>query len=190
VSCHLLRMGKLSDKCALITGAASGIGRATAHLFAREGATVLVTDIHVEGGRAVAEEIGPRAEFLRLDVRDEEQWAAVLSYVTQRFRSLDILVNNAGIIGPASQLTQQDPENCSLREWRAVHEVNLDGVFLGCQHGIRAMKQHGGSIVNISSRSGLVGIPYAAAYASSKAAVRNHTKSGSQNRCLTAGSMI
>jgi NAD(P)-dependent dehydrogenase (short-subunit alcohol dehydrogenase family) len=90
---------------------------------------------------------------------------------------LDVLVNNAGITGFAEGVVPQDPENCSLEGWRRVHEVNLDGVFLGCQHAIRSMKMRGGSIVNVSSRSGLVGIPFAAAYASSKAAVRNHTKS-------------
>jgi NAD(P)-dependent dehydrogenase (short-subunit alcohol dehydrogenase family) len=86
-------------------------------------------------------------------------------------------VNNAGIVGFGGTFGAQDPETCSLSDWRAVHAVNLDGVFLGCKHGIAAMRERGGSIVNVSSRSGLVGIPFATAYASSKAAVRNHTKS-------------
>lgn len=136
-----------------------------------------VTDIDVERGRMVVAEIGSNALFAELDVRDEARWSAVISEVVERFGGLDILVNNAGVLGPPSGFAGQDPENCSLSDWRAVHEVNLDGVFLGCQQGIRAMKHRGGSIVNISSRSGLVGIPFAAAYASSKAAVRNHTKS-------------
>jgi NAD(P)-dependent dehydrogenase (short-subunit alcohol dehydrogenase family) len=170
-------MGRVLGKAALVTGAASGIGRATAQLLAREGAHVAVTDIDVERGQAVATEIGQGAVFWHLDVRDELCWAATMREVQERFGGLDILVNNAGVLGPSSALTHQDPESCSLSDWRAVHEVNLDGVFLGCQHGIRAMKDRGGSIVNISSRSGLVGIPFAAAYASSKAAVRNHTKS-------------
>jgi NAD(P)-dependent dehydrogenase (short-subunit alcohol dehydrogenase family) len=83
-------MGRIFGRCALVTGAASGIGRATARLFALEGATVIVTDINVEGGRAVAEEIGSRAEFMKLDVRDEEQWASVSSEVAERFDGLDI----------------------------------------------------------------------------------------------------
>jgi NADP-dependent 3-hydroxy acid dehydrogenase YdfG len=91
---------------------------------------------------------------------------------------LDILVNNAGVTGFEDGPVAHDPEHASLEAWRAVHAVNLDGVFLGCKHGLRAMRRTGkGSIVNISSRSGLVGIPLAAAYAASKAGVRNHTKS-------------
>jgi 3(or 17)beta-hydroxysteroid dehydrogenase len=170
-------MGRVSGKSALVTGAASGIGRATARLLAHEGARVAVTDIDVERGRTVVAEIGSSALFAELDVRDEARWSAVISEVVERFGGLDIMVNNAGVLGPSSGLAQQDPESCSLSDWRSVHEVNLDGVFLGCRHAIVAMKQRGGSIVNISSRSGLVGIPFAAPYASSKAAVRNHTKS-------------
>ncbi|MDD3800543.1 MAG: SDR family oxidoreductase, partial [Novosphingobium sp.] len=91
---------------------------------------------------------------------------------------LDVLVNNAGITGFETAMRSHDPENASLEDWRAVHATNLDGTFLGCRFAIRAMKSQGtGSIINISSRSGLVGIPGAAAYASSKAAVRNHSKS-------------
>jgi NAD(P)-dependent dehydrogenase (short-subunit alcohol dehydrogenase family) len=90
---------------------------------------------------------------------------------------LDVVVNNAGITGFERSSGPHDPENARLEDWRAVHRTNLDGVFLGCKHAIRAMRTRGGgSIINISSRSGLVGIPGAAAYASSKAAVRNHTK--------------
>ncbi len=170
-------MARVLGKSALVTGAASGIGRATAILLAREGASVAVTDVDVERGQAVAEELGASAFFAELDVRDEQRWTAVIAEVGERFGGLDILVNNAGIIGFGPGFGTQDPETCSLRDWRAVHEVNLDGVFLGCQHGIRAMRQRGGSIVNISSRSGIVGIPFAVAYASSKAAIRNHSKS-------------
>jgi len=91
---------------------------------------------------------------------------------------MDIVVNNAGVTGFEGGPAPHDPEHASLAEWRAVHAVNLDGVFLGCRYAIGAMRAQGaGSIINISSRSGLVGIPFAAAYASSKAAVRNHSKS-------------
>ncbi len=86
-------------------------------------------------------------------------------------------MNNAGVTGFQEGCGQQDPENASLSSWRQVHAVNSDGVFLGCKYAIQTMKQFDdGAIVNISSRSGLVGIPGAAAYAASKAAVRNHTK--------------
>jgi 3(or 17)beta-hydroxysteroid dehydrogenase len=100
-----------------------------------------------------------------------------MQVILNRFMKLDILVNNAGVTGFQEGFGPQDPENASLTSWQKVHAVNTDGVFLGCKYGIQMMKQgDGGAIVNISSRSGLVGIPGAAAYASSKAAVRNHTK--------------
>lgn len=99
-----------------------------------------------------------------------------------QFRRIDVIVNNAGITGCAGPVDStphaHDPENTELSDWRAVNAVNSDGTFLGCRCAMRAMRENGGgSIINISSRSGLVGIPMAAAYASSKAAVRNHTKS-------------
>ena len=90
---------------------------------------------------------------------------------------MEVVVNNAGVTGFEEGIVPHDPENAALEDWRAVHRVNLDGTFLGCRYAIRAMRQKGrGSIINISSRSGMVGIPAAAAYASSKAAIRNHTK--------------
>jgi len=101
----------------------------------------------------------------------------VLAEILSAEGRLDVLVNNAGVTGFEAGSAAHDPENASLADWRAVHEINLDGVFLGCKHAIRAMRPaRTGSIINISSRSGLVGIPGAAAYASSKAAIRNHTK--------------
>ncbi|MCZ0963080.1 SDR family oxidoreductase [Paracoccus benzoatiresistens] len=164
-------MPRLSGKTALVTGAASGIGAAIAKAFADEAAQVIVTDIDVEGGQAVADDIS--GTFVRLDVANEADWTAV----GERFPALDVLVNNAGITGFEGVPAAHDPEHAQLADWRAVHAVNLDGTFLGCRYAIRAMRAKGsGSIINISSRSGLVGIPMAAAYASSKAAVRNHTK--------------
>jgi 3(or 17)beta-hydroxysteroid dehydrogenase len=164
-------MTRLKDKTALITGAARGIGEAIARRFAAEGALVWVTDIN-PSGEAVAASIGGR--FAVLDVRDEAAWDAVMASVG----ALDVLVNNAGITGFEGAPAAHDPEHASLADWRAVHAVNLDGSFLGCRAAIRAMRAAGtGSIINISSRSGIVGIPAAAAYASSKAAVRNHSKS-------------
>ena len=165
-------MSRLEGKTALITGAARGIGEAIARRFAAEGATVWVTDID-PAGQTVAQAVGGR--FALLDVRDEAAWERVMGQVGP----LDILVNNAGITGfEGGHMAPHDPENASLADWRHVHAVNLDGTFLGCRAAIRAMRPKAkGSIINISSRSGIVGIPAAAAYASSKAAVRNHSKS-------------
>lgn len=185
-------MGRLKDKIALVTGAASGIGTAIAQKFSQEGAHVIATDINPEGKKILSNLQGL---FLTLDVREEDQWQSVLNQTIDTYGRLDILVNNAGITGAQKELIPQDPEHASLENWRKVHAINLDGVFLGCKYGIQVMK-HGktGSIINISSRSGLVGVPGLAAYASSKAAVHNHTKSvalfcASQNYTIRCNSI-
>ncbi|HLT45421.1 MAG TPA: glucose 1-dehydrogenase [Luteimonas sp.] len=168
---------RLEGRIALVTGAARGIGEAIARAFAAEGARVYLTDIDEEGGAEAALAIGGHAAFLPLDVRSEDAWRRVTQDILDAHGRLDVVVNNAGITGFEGDAVPHDPEHASLDAWRAVHETNLDGVFLGCKYAIRAMRAGGtGSIINISSRSGLVGIPAAAAYASSKAAVRNHTK--------------
>lgn len=168
---------RLEGKVSLVTGAARGIGLAIAKAFAAEGATVWLTDVDAETGSAEARALGALARFAELDVREEENWARVIGAVLAERGRLDVLVNNAGVTGFEAGAAAHDPEHASLDDWRAVHAVNLDGVFLGCKHAIRAMRPAGtGAIINISSRSGLVGIPGAAAYASSKAAVRNHSK--------------
>jgi NAD(P)-dependent dehydrogenase (short-subunit alcohol dehydrogenase family) len=165
-------MQRLHNKTCVVTGAARGIGLAIARRFHEEGARVIVTDIDETAGRAAAAELGCR--FEALDVREETHWSRLETIVPVA----DVVVNNAGVTGFEDGLKPHDPENVSLAAWRDVHRVNLDGTFLGCRYAIRAMKASGtGSIINISSRSGLVGIPGAAAYASSKAAIRNHTKS-------------
>jgi NAD(P)-dependent dehydrogenase (short-subunit alcohol dehydrogenase family) len=170
-------MPRLREKVALITGAAAGIGEAIARAFVAEGAVAIVTDLRDAPGRAVAESLGPSAEYRHLDVREEQQWSEVIDSVLDRHGRLDVLVNNAGITGFDGDFKPHDPEHTDLEDWRAVLATNLDGTFLGCKHAIRAMRTRGsGSIINISSRSGLVGIAGAAAYAASKAAVRNHTK--------------
>ncbi len=165
-------MTRLTQKTCVVTGAGRGIGAAIAEAFAREGATVVVTDIDLDAAIAVAARIEGHA--LLLDVAREDHWAALAAAWPQ----IDVLVNNAGITGFEAGMVAHNPEHASLEDWRAVHRVNLDGTFLGCRYAIGAMREAGaGSIINMSSRSGMVGIPAAAAYASSKAAIRNHTKS-------------
>ena len=164
-------MPRLNTKICVVTGAARGIGRAIAEHFHNEGAVVILTDIDETAGVETATAIGCR--FERLDVREEADWQRLAEIVPV----VDVLVNNAGVTGFEHGMVAHDPERASLSDWRAVHAVNLDGTFLGCRYAIGAMKAAGtGSIINISSRSGLVGIPLAAAYASSKAAIRNHSK--------------
>lgn len=164
-------MKRLENKCAVITGAARGIGEGIARAFIDEGARVVVTDVDIKLGKALAKDIG--AEFLKLDVQLESDWDALAT----THPNIDILVNNAGVTGFEDGVGPHDPENASLADWRAVHAVNTDGTFLGCRYAIRAMREAAsGAIINISSRSGLVGIPGAAAYAASKAAIRNHSK--------------
>jgi 3(or 17)beta-hydroxysteroid dehydrogenase len=169
-------MSELTGRVALVTGAARGIGLACVTALAARGATVIATDIDDDATAAAA--VQGTVRYEHLDVRCENDWLRCIEGVLAREGRLDVLVNNAGTTGFEDDLGPQDPEHASLDGWRAVHAVNLDGVFLGCKHGIRAMRAAGrGSIVNVSSRSGIVGVPAAAAYASSKAAVRNHTKS-------------
>lgn len=164
-------MNRLAGKTCVVTGAARGIGRAICEAFHAEGAKVVLTDSDEATGKAATHAIG--CTFIPLDVRDEDGWQALASLVP----TADVVVNNAGITGLEDHAGRHDPEHTTLEDWRAVHAVNLDGTFLGCRYAIGAMKQAGkGAIINMSSRSGLVGIPGAAAYASSKAAIRNHSK--------------
>lgn len=168
---------RLEGRIALVTGAARGIGKETARLFLEEGATVFLGDIDEANGEKAAAELGSRAFFLLMDVSREDDWIRVSKIISTKFGRLDVLVNNAGVTGFDPFMGPQDPENATLESWRYVHGVNTDGTFLGCKYGIALMKKSpSASIVNISSRSGIVGIPGAAAYAASKAAIRNHTK--------------
>ncbi len=164
-------MQRLKNKTCVVTGAARGIGRAIAARFLAEGGIVILTDLDIAAGTAAARDLGCR--FEPLDVRAEADWARLAACVPVA----DVVVNNAGITGFEAGMVPHDPEHATLEDWRAVHRVNLDGTFLGCRYAIGAMKAAGaGSIVNIASRSGMVGIPAAAAYAASKAAIRNHSK--------------
>jgi NAD(P)-dependent dehydrogenase (short-subunit alcohol dehydrogenase family) len=164
--------GRLSGKVALITGAGSGLGRAMALLFAREGAKVIATDINEKSAQSVAQEIGDKALFLHQDVTDEARWDSVISEGCAHFGGLDILVNNAGIGGMGSV------ENTSTKDWRRMHEVDLDSVFFGCRAALPALRQSkSASIINISSIAGILADGNMASYCSSKAAVRHLTKS-------------
>lgn len=171
-------MSRLQGKTALVSGAARGIGAAIATAFVQNGAFVYLTDIDDAGGQSTAASLGPLASYFHLDVRQESDWEGAMARILSERGALHVVVNNAGISGFEDGFPAHDPEHASLQDWHAVHRTNLDGVFLGCKHAIQAMRRSAaaGSIINISSRSGLVGIPGAAAYASSKAAVRNHTK--------------
>jgi NAD(P)-dependent dehydrogenase (short-subunit alcohol dehydrogenase family) len=165
-------MTKLDNLLCVVTGGARGIGKAVCEAFLAEGARVVLTDSDEEAGRKAALDLG--CEWHLLDVSSEAGWDAL----AEAFPAVDVLVNNAGITGFEDGPAAHDPENASLAEWHRVHAVNTDGCFLGCRYALRAMKAKGtGSIINMSSRSGLVGIPGAAAYAASKAAMRNHSKS-------------
>lgn len=168
-------MDRVKGKIALITGASRGIGAKTAEVLAVEGAIVIVTDILDDLGAKVAKNIS--GEYFHLDVSSEDEWNSLEKHIKNKYGKLDIIFNNAGITGLNEDLGPQDPENATLESWQHLHKINLDSVFLGCRMAIRLMKEKGGSIINMSSRSGVVGVPGAAAYASTKAAIRNHTKS-------------
>jgi NAD(P)-dependent dehydrogenase (short-subunit alcohol dehydrogenase family) len=165
-------MNRVKDKIALITGGASGIGRATAKLLAAEGASVAVSDIDFDGAQATADDIGGSAIALKHDVTDAASWENVLAETDDRLGGLHILVNCAGIVSLGTV------EETTLEEWRRVHAVDLDSVFLGCKFAVPLIARHGGgSIVNLSSISGIVASHNLAAYNSAKAGVRHLTKS-------------
>lgn len=169
----------VKNKIALVTGAAKGIGAATASMLAENGATVIVTDISAQEGQAVVDNIvanGGAAVFMALDVTQEEQWQKVINDVVEQQGGLDILVNNAGMVIHNGLL------DISLQEWRRVHEVNLESVFLGTKHAVDVMRPggisgRGGSIINLSSVGGMIGASDMSSYCSAKGGVRIFTKS-------------
>ncbi len=164
-------MGRLDGKVALISGAARGMGQAEARMFAAEGAKVAVCDVLDAEGKAVAAEIGADAIYQHLDVTREDAWADAVAATTAAFGKLDVLVNNAGIAesAPLHRMT--------LESWQRVIDVNQTGVFLGMRAVVEPMTAAGGgSIVNISSIDGMVGMDYLMGYVASKWAVRGMTK--------------
>ncbi|MBV8580578.1 MAG: glucose 1-dehydrogenase [Candidatus Eremiobacteraeota bacterium] len=165
-----MRDGRLAGKTVLISGGASGIGLATAQRALAHGAHVAVGDVDVAAGERAARET-PGLHFVRLDVTSDASWRDAVDEVRTRFRRIDGLVNNAGI------MLLGDIESLSDDDWQRTQRVNVDGVFYGCRHAVRAMRDHGGSIVNLSSVSGLIGGHNMLAYNASKGAVRLLTKS-------------
>jgi len=157
-------------RVALVTGGASGIGRATVARLAEARLRVVVSDVDTAGEQVAAAAGG--ALFVEHDVADEQAWERTIEAVLQAHGRLDVLVNNAGISLVASV------SETSLAQWRRLMAVNVDGVFLGTKHAVGAIRRHGegGAIVNVSSASGLVGAPMSSAYCASKGAVRLFTK--------------
>src|ERR1700747_3708855 len=164
---------RLAGKVAIISGAASGMGTATARMFAREGAKGVIADMLEHEGRQVAHAIGAAARFEPLDVTKEDDWAAVVAATTKHFGKLDVLVNNAGISGSAEQ------DFYNTEAWNRIMAVNATGVFFGIKYAIPAMVTNGGGgISNLSSIAGIIGSEHVhMAYNASKAAVRLMTKS-------------
>jgi NAD(P)-dependent dehydrogenase (short-subunit alcohol dehydrogenase family) len=168
----------LTGKVVLVTGAAEGIGQACASALAETGARVMLSDIDDGAAAAVAERIrkeGHAADSTLLDVCDESQWERAVATTVERLGGLDVLVNNAGIYQGGML------ESNTLEQVRRVHQVNVDSIFLGMKYAVLAMKPggaagNGGSIVNLSSVAGLVGVPGHSAYGSTKGAVRLYTK--------------
>ncbi len=164
-------MERVKGKVVIVTGAASGIGRADALMLAGEGARVVLTDLNEDQGHDVAREIGSAALFVRHDISSEDDWKKVITAAQQRFGRIDGVVNNAGILLLGSI------EDTTLEQWRNVLRINADGYFLGCKHGVAAMKSSGGgSIVNMSSVAA-DGLPFCTAYSASKGAVAALTHS-------------
>ncbi|WP_029890552.1 SDR family oxidoreductase [Polycyclovorans algicola] len=165
-------MGRVQDKVCIITGGASGVGKEDALLMAREGARVVITDVSVDAGEALAKQIGDQAMFIQHDIASEDGWKNVIAKTTEHFGGVDVLVNNAAI------LKQATIEETTLELWEQVQKVNSTGYFLGCHYGYMAMKARGGgSIVNMSSMAGIGGVSSFCAYSASKAAVAGLTRS-------------
>ncbi len=166
-------MGRVAGKVCIVTGAASGMGRADAERLIAEGAKVVLTDLNDKDGQALAETLGENALFIQHDVTSEEDWKKVVKTTVEAFGGLDVLVNNAGMMVLGSVV------DCTLEDYRRVNAVNSEGVFLGCKTAIPAMEAtgNGGSIINMSSVAALHGMSFVAAYSASKGAVAALTKS-------------
>ena len=169
-------MDRVKNKVAIVTGGASGLGKSSALLLAKEGAKVVVTDLDEDHGHEVVQVIkqqGGEAVFIKQDVSGEDEWKSVIQTTLDTYGKLHILANSAGI-GVGGNV-----EEVTLDDWKKLMSINLDGTFLGTQYGIKAMRKtgEGGSIINFSSIEGLVGDPNLPAYNASKGGVTLFTKS-------------
>ena len=184
---------RLEGKVAVITGAASGFGRAAARRFVAEGAKVVLGDIQEAEGAAVAGELGEQAVFLRCNVTQEDDVAALVAAAVDQFGALDVMYNNAGVVGAVGPIAETP-----LEEWQRTLDIHLNGSFLGCKHAARVMMgQQSGSIINMASTAGLLGGQGPHAYATCKHGMIGLTKNvavelgtyGIRANCIAPGSM-
>lgn len=165
-------MSRFQHQTVLVTGGTGGQGASHARAFHAEGANVVIADIDVERGAALAAELGERARFVRLDVTDEGSWAAAVAETEAAFGSLTVLVNNAGVQNPPALIEATD-----ARTWARILDINLTGTFLGIRAAVPLLRRSGGgAIVNIASTSGVGGTAHYAPYVASKWAVRGLTR--------------
>jgi 3alpha(or 20beta)-hydroxysteroid dehydrogenase len=165
-------MGRFDGRTVIVTGAAQGLGASHARGFVAEGASVLLTDVQEDAGRALAGELGEHARFASLDVADREAWAAAVDAAESAFGPVSVLVNNAGIVTTGVAIADSDPA-----DWRRVLDVNLTGTYLGIRAVVGSMRRAGGgAIVNISSAAAFIGRPLMGSYVASKWGVRGLTK--------------
>ncbi|QRG67026.1 glucose 1-dehydrogenase [Brevibacillus choshinensis] len=168
-------MGRLAGKVAIITGAAMGMGASEAKLFAKEGAKVIATDVQVESLNQMVREIradGGDAVALKHDVTSEEEWKSVIAEAVRQYGKVDVLVNNAGVASPKTIA------NMEMAEWNKIMDINLNGCVIGMKYVIPEMqKVGGGSIINISSIGGIVGMAGTSPYTAAKGALRVLSKS-------------
>jgi 3(or 17)beta-hydroxysteroid dehydrogenase len=177
-------MGRVQGKVCIVTGGAMGLGKAEAEALAAEGAHVVVADVNSAAGESAIGAIGHDAVFMHLDVCDEQEWQTVIAQTVERFGRLDVLVNNAGVIEMA------DIETCSLKSWRRINAVSVEGTFLGVKHALPAMRRAGGgSIINTSSSAALQGVSPVPAYTAAKAAVAALTRTIAVH-CIQKGDAI
>ena len=174
---------RLQGKIALVTGGASGVGLEVVKLLLSEGAKVAFSDLNESAGQQLATELGEHALFLRHDVSSEADWKSVGAAVQQKLGAINVLVNNAGILLPG------DMETGRIEDFSRLLKINTESVFLGCQQGIAAMKDSGGSIINMASVSSWLPVEQYAGYSASKAAVSALTRAAALN-CRKQGYAI
>jgi len=168
---------KLQNKTAIVTGASNGIGLAIAKTFLEEGATVVFSDIDEESGKQIVSQLGEKASFFKCNVSNVEEVYGLVEDTVSKYGKLDIMVNNAGIAGSGGTL------DCTIDGWKKVIDINLSGVFYGISAAAKAMKatNTAGSIINMSSILGLVGMPGTIAYSAAKGGVSNLTRASAQD---------